>query len=409
MNTAVGIDVSKGKSIVSVLRPFNEVVRKPFTVSHSVPELRNLASFLKSIDGETRVVMEHTGRYYEPVARILSEEGIFVSAVNPKLIKDYGNNSLRKIKTDKADSRKIARYALDNWCDLREYSAMDETRYQLKTLNRQCALYIKNQTALKNNLISLLDMSFPGINTLFTSPARDDGSQKWVDFAYSYWHVDCIRSLSIKTFTERYRKWCSRNGYNFSSGKAEEIYTYAADKFALIPKDDMTKLLIQQAAEQVKAISKSVEALQAEMLRLAEQLPEFPVVMNMRGVGKILGPQLMAEIGDVSRFTHRTAITAFAGVDPGADQSGKHESKSNRSSKAGSPPLRRTLFLVMESLIKAKPQDDPVYRFMDKKRAEGKPYFVYMTAGANKFLRIYYGKVKEYLASLNTENPDDSK
>ena len=37
---------------------------------------------------------------------------------------------------------------------------------------------------------------------------------------------------------------------------------------------------------------------------------------------------------------------------------------------------------------------------MDKKRAEGKPYLVYMTAGANKFLRIYYGRVKEYLTKL---------
>lgn len=37
---------------------------------------------------------------------------------------------------------------------------------------------------------------------------------------------------------------------------------------------------------------------------------------------------------------------------------------------------------------------------MDKKRAEGKPYLVCTTAGVNKFLRIYYGKVKEYLASL---------
>ncbi len=36
---------------------------------------------------------------------------------------------------------------------------------------------------------------------------------------------------------------------------------------------------------------------------------------------------------------------------------------------------------------------------MDKKYAEGKPYLVYMTTGANKFLRIYYGKVKKYLAS----------
>ena len=83
MNNVAGIDVSKGKSIVSVLRPFGEVVAKPFSVGHTGSELKELADYLKSLDGETRVVMEHTGRYYEPVARFLHEEGIFVSAVNP--------------------------------------------------------------------------------------------------------------------------------------------------------------------------------------------------------------------------------------------------------------------------------------------------------------------------------------
>lgn len=46
--------------------------------------------------------------------------------------------------------------------------------------------------------------------------------------------------------------------------------------------------------------------------------------------------------------------------------------------------LRKTLFQVMDALIKNKPQDDPVYAFIDKKRTEGKPYYVYMTAGANR-------------------------
>lgn len=59
----------------------------------------------------------------------------------------------------------------------------------------------------------------------------------------------------------------------------------------------------------------------------------------------------------------------------------------------------------MDSLLKSMPQDDPVYLFMDKKRAKGKPYLVYMTAGANKFLRIYYGRVKEYLAKM--EDPSE--
>lgn len=112
---AVGIDVSKNKSMVTVARPFGQIVVKPFEVRHTAIELKKLANFLKSLDGETKVVMEHTGRYYEPVAQCIHESGVFVSAVNPLLIREYGNNSLRRVKTDKADSLKIARYALDNW------------------------------------------------------------------------------------------------------------------------------------------------------------------------------------------------------------------------------------------------------------------------------------------------------
>lgn len=50
--------------MVSVLRPFGEVVAKPFEVRHTGSELKALANYLKSLGGETRVVMEHTGRYH---------------------------------------------------------------------------------------------------------------------------------------------------------------------------------------------------------------------------------------------------------------------------------------------------------------------------------------------------------
>jgi transposase len=123
---SVGIDISKGKSMVTAMRPFGEVVFKPYEVIHTAAELESLAYSLKSMDGEVRAVMEATGRYHEPVAAALHGAGIFVSVVNPKLIKDYGNNTLRKVKTDKADARKIARY-------------------------------VKTKTALKNNLIALID------------------------------------------------------------------------------------------------------------------------------------------------------------------------------------------------------------------------------------------------------------
>jgi transposase len=397
---AVGIDVSKGKSMVAILRPYGEIVSKPFEVKHTVSGIRSLIKQIQSIDGESRIVMEHTGRYYEPLVRELSQANLFVSAVNPKLIKDFSDNSLRKVKSDRADALKIARYTLDSWTELRQYSLMDEIRNQLKTMNRQFDFYMKHKTAMKNNLIGILDQTYPGANTYFDSPARDDGSQKWVDFAITYWHVDCVRKLSLNAFIDHYQKWCKRKKYNFSESKAEEIHRTAKELVPVLPKDDLTKLIIKQAVEQLNTASQTVEQLRIMMNEAASKLPEYPVVMAMKGVGKSLGPQLIAEIGDVSRFTHKGAITAFAGVDPGVNESGSYEQKSVPTSKRGSSTLRKILFQVMDVLIKTKPQDDPVYLFMDKKRAQGKPYYVYMTAGANKFLRIYYGRVKEYLSSL---------
>ena len=397
---AVGIDVSKGKSMVAILRPFGEIVYSPFEIKHTSHDIHSLVDLIHSVDGESRVVMEHTGRYYEVLAHQLSEADIFVSTINPKLIKDFDNDSLRKVKSDKADAVKIARYALDKWQNLKQYSLMDELRNQLKTLNRQFGFYMKHKTAMKNNLIGILDQTYPGVNTYFDSPARSDGSQKWVDFASTYWHVDCVRKMSLNAFTNHYEKWCRRKKYNFSKSKAEEIYGKAKELVPVLPKDEITKRMIRQAVDQLNSASSTVEELRTLMNDTASKLPEYPIVMAMNGVGPSLGPQLIAEIGDVTRFTHKGAITAFAGVEPGVNESGTFSQKSVPTSKRGSANLRKTLFLVMDVLIKTMPQDDPVYQFLDKKRSQGKPYYVYMTAGANKFLRIYYGRVKEYLASL---------
>ena len=397
---AAGIDISSRKSTVAVLRPFGEVVEVPFDVQHNAEALTALAEQLKSIDGETRVVMEHTGRYYESVAKTLHEAGLFVSAVNPLLIKEYGNNSLRRVKTDKADAMKIARYALDNWVELRDYTPMDTIRYDLKTLNRQFQLASKQKTATANNLIALQEQSFPGIRKLFDSPVRSDGTQKWVDFTHDFYHVDCVRSGSQNTFTERYRKWCKRNHYNFNAGKAAEIYALAKSAVVLVQKTPLTKTLLQEAANQLTAISRSVETYRSEMNKLASQLPEYPVIMEMYGVGESLGPQLMAEIGDVRRFERKQSLVAFAGIDPMPNQSGEKNVRSNKSSKRGSPYLRKTLFNIMGIYLKCSPQDEPVYQFLDRKRAEGKPYYVYMTAAGNKFLN--------YFATLENLPPVDT-
>lgn len=394
---SVGIDVSKGKSTVAALRPMGEVALPPTEYLHTELELEKLAYTILALGEDTRVVMEATGRYHEPVATALHEYGIYVCVLNPILIHQSGGGSVRKVKSDKKDAIKIAKYGLDNWVDLREYTPVDALRQQLKLFSRQYNLYMKNSVALSNNLISLTDKVFPGVNELFSSPEKADGHRKWVDFVETFWHCDCISLVSEKAFIERYRKWCKRKGYHFSADKAVDLYASSCGNTVTLPKNDTTKRLITTAAKQLTSFNCHLAAFRNEMISIAKQLPEFDTVLNMFGVGEISAVNLIAEIGDVRRFPNRNSLVGFAGVDPCVDQSGKHFSKSNPTTKRGSAILRKTLFQVISTYVKRSPVDEPVYQFICKKRAEGKPYYVCTTAAANKFLRIYYARVKECL------------
>ena len=398
---SVGIDVSKGRSTVAAMRPFGEVVISPFEVCHTDSELSELARRLKSLDGETRVVMEATGNYHLPVAQALHDVGLYVSVVNAKLVHGYGNNELRRVKTDRKDAVKLANYDLDRWLSLPRYIPEENTRLLLKNCYRQYQQGCKVQTMQKNNLVSLLDTTFPNANRLFHSPARADGSEKWVDFVAEFWHCECIRERAEKVFMTKYQRWCKKQGYNFRKEKARSIYNEACGCVGVMPKSSSTaRLLVEQAVSQLKATSSALAALKKEMQTLAAQLPEYPVVMEMFGVGPTLGPQLMAEIGDVRRFHSKKALVAYAGIDAPPNDSGDVTGRHKSMSKIGASSLRRTLFLVMSVYLQNSPPDEPVYHFMDRKRSEGKPYRVYIMASANKFLRIYYATVKAYLNTL---------
>lgn len=397
---AVGIDVSKGKSMVAIMQPLGVVVKAPFEIRHTESDLKKLSDLLTSLPGETKVIMEYTGRYYEPVANYLHEAGIFVSVVNAILAHDYSGNSIRRVKTDKKDAVKLANMALDRWLDLKEYIPEDEIRQTLKICNRQYNRYSSIRTMIRNNLIALLDQTFPGVNTLFTSTTRKtDGHEKWVDFALKFWHCECVCGIAPSAFKDKYFRWCRKNQYRYSDEKALDIYAYACGNVGLLPKCEAMQTIITQAVLQLQNISETLALLRKEMQMLAAQLPEYETVMSIYGVGDVLGVQLMAEIGDITRFESKKSLVAFAGIDAPPYQSGNFNMTSRSISKRGSPSLRKTLYQIMYVILLNAPQDEPVYGYILKKRSEGKPFKVYMIAAANKFLRIYYARVKESLIS----------
>lgn len=393
---AVGIDVSKGKSTVAAIQPFGVVIAEPFDVSHTESDLKKLVAFIKSLSGETKVVMEYTGTYYEPIANALHNAGIFVSVVNPLLIDDYDTNRVRKVKTDRIDALKIASFALDKWMKLREYTPVETVRKTLKIMNRQCIKLNKILVMQKNSFIALLDCCFPNVNTLFTSPRREsDGHEKWVDFILKFPHADAVAKLSLSAFKVKYQSWCKKEHYKYSESKAEQIHAYARTLVCTLPMTEAVKKMISDAAKLLNSTLEALANFHNEMDSLASELPEYETVMSMYGVGKVLCSQLIAEIGDVTKLKSGKSLIALAGIDPPPNQSGKDDPKSRSISKRGSPALRKTLFLIMTIYLQQQPADEPVYQFLDKKRTEGKPYKVYMIAAAHKFLRIYYARIKE--------------
>lgn len=155
---SVGVDVSKGKSTVCILKPYGEVVSSPFEIHHVEKDMEDLDNLLSKLDGEVRVVMEATGIYHLPIVTFLHDKGYFVSVVNPFAMKKYAkDNSIRGAKTDRLDSIMIANYGIEKWFKLQRYEGTEETYAELKLLGRRYRYYMELHVKALQELTHVLD------------------------------------------------------------------------------------------------------------------------------------------------------------------------------------------------------------------------------------------------------------
>lgn len=395
---SVGVDVSKGKSTVCVLKPYGEVVCRPFEVQHVEAAMEALVDLLGKLDGEIRVVMEATGIYHLPILTFLIDRGYFVSVINPFAMKKYAkDNSIRGAKTDKLDSIMIANYGIEKWFKLQKYEGDEKTYAELKLLGRRYRYYMELHVKALQELTHILDYVMPGIRKMFNSWNEANGKDKLSDFAEQFWHFDLITSMTLKEFTEEYISWAKEKKYHRSSAKAEAVYELACSGIpTLSSHTPSTKMLVEEAVSVLRAVDSSLALILARMQELAKSLPEYSTVREMGGVGDVLAPKLIAEIGDVRRFHNAKALIAWAGIDPPPYESGQFVGSKRRITKRGSSTLRKVGYEVMRVLKShPAPEDDAVYNYILKKESEGKSKKHAKIAGLNKFLRIYYARVIE--------------
>lgn len=82
-------------------------------------------------------MLEATGHYHLPAVTQLLEANVFVCVVNALRMKKLCSQDIRKAKTDKIDSMKIAAFGLTYWQDLKRTQPTDEVYRELWLLSRQ--------------------------------------------------------------------------------------------------------------------------------------------------------------------------------------------------------------------------------------------------------------------------------
>lgn len=186
-----------------------------------------------------------------------------------------------------------------------------------------------------------------------------------------------------------------KKGYRCNERKAEEIFALAQNGIPVLSNSKSIKIAVSEAVKMIHSIEESRNTILAQMQEICNTLPKYPVVKEMDCIGETLAPRIIAEIGDVRRFKNKHSLVAYADIDAPPYQSGKFNASERHISKRGNSYLRKTGYEIMQSLIKHKPTDNAVYKYIQKKRSEGKCAKEAMIAGLNKFLRVYYGKVME--------------
>lgn len=145
----VGIDVSKKTFDVSFKSKHGKWTHSKFENTS-----KGFVQFNEWISqhniGDIHVVMEATGRYSEKLAYYCYDLGLSISVVNPARIKYYGQSKLSRTKTDKADARLIADFAMHNEIGL--WVPKSPERVKLQELTR-CMDNLKgDKTCLMNRI-----------------------------------------------------------------------------------------------------------------------------------------------------------------------------------------------------------------------------------------------------------------
>lgn len=390
----VSIDVSKGKSDYQAFKNLNVKYTGSRSIKHTkegFDEIVNLVREMeKKLETEVCVVYEATGVYHRVLKKVLEDNNIKQFIINPLLsAKTRKNDSLRCPKTDKLDPKSIAKtyysHSLHN-------SHKQETIYhELRELSRYYEDILVHIRKDKVAFRAQLDIVFPGYDTLFD----DLYGPVALAVIEKYPHPEMLQKKKINTVSKVIQsKTCHRQAV--SDTMADKAIEYSKTIYSGCDKDDIEVLILQRLIKKLNEDMAEAERTIGEMIKLAQELPDFSIIKSIPGIGDNLAARMIAELGDMTRFKKKNELVAFAGLDPRISESGQDDGDHMHITKKGNKRLRCLLYLAVTCSIRLKRDDNSIKDFYIKKKQQSNPMCskAAKTACASKLVRIIYSMCK---------------
>ena len=390
----VSIDVSKGKSDYQAFKNLNVKYTGSRSIKHTKEGFDEIVSLVremeKKLETEVCVVYEATGVYHRVLKKVLEDNNIKQFIINPLLsAKTRKNDSLRSPKTDKLDPKSIAKtyysHSLHN-------SHKQETIYhELRELSRYYEDILVHIRKDKVAFRAQLDVVFPGYDALFD----DLYGPVALAVIEKYPHPEMLQKKKINTVSKVIQnKTCHRQAV--SDTMADKAIEYSKTIYSGCDKDDIEVLILQRLIKKLNEDMAEAERTIGEMIKLAQELPDFSIIKSIPGIGDNLAARIIAELGDMTRFKKKNELVAFAGLDPRISEIGKNDGDHMHITKKGNKRLRCLLYLAVTCSIRLKRDDNSIKDFYIKKKQQSNPMCskAAKTACASKLVRIIYSMCK---------------
>lgn len=380
-----GVDIAKTDHVIGAVDETGAEIAKPMGFKNTEAGFERCVAWLESVaesEDEVFVGMEATGHYWKACFAHLAAAGYRVCVVNPMQVHAMRRlKGLSGVKNDRIDARLIAETLRQGDYDETRL-ATDEVQ-ALRQLTRYRQALKQELAAVKTQAVCVLDAYFPEYAGLF-SDVFGAASLKVLAECPTPSEVGRRRVSTIaKLLSEGSRG-------RLGADKAAQLKAAARSSVGIRLGEDAASFQIKTQVSQIEFLNATVAKVEREVASLLARIE--PNVTTIPGVSTATGAQIVAEIGDVRRFGGGAAIVKYAGLNPGVDESGKHSAEGVPITKHGSPYLRRALWLAAN---RARQYDPRLKAFYDKKRREGKPHRVAVTAVARKLCHVVYAVMRD--------------